>query len=39
MIVRQLDIGYGMEQGLSQAIEMSGDVLKDVKLFKEVQII
>ncbi|KAH0576224.1 Eukaryotic peptide chain release factor subunit 1 [Spironucleus salmonicida] len=38
-IIKQVDIGYGMEQGLSQAIEQAGDILKDVRLFKEVKII
>ena len=39
IIVKQVDIAYGMEQGLMQAIELSGDILKDIKLVKEVKLI
>ncbi|CAL5990726.1 Eukaryotic_peptide chain release factor subunit 1 [Hexamita inflata] len=39
IIIKHVDISYGMEQGVQQAIELSADVLKDVKLMKEVNII
>lgn len=38
-IIKQVDIAYGMETGLQQAIELCADVLNDVKLLKEVNII
>ena len=39
IILKQVDIAYGMEQGLQQAIEASTDILKDNKLLKEVKLI
>lgn len=34
-IVKTVDIAYGMEQGLQQAIELSADVLRDVRLLRD----
>lgn len=39
IILKQVDVNYGGEQGFNQAIELSGDTLKDVKLVQEVKVI
>lgn len=39
VVIKQIDINYGGEQGFSQAIDLSGDVLRDVRLMREVRLI
>lgn len=39
IILNIVDISYGGEQGLNQAIEISKDILKDVKLISEKKIV
>ena len=39
IIIKHVDISYGMESGFQQAIELSADVLNDVILLKETKII
>ena len=39
VVLKTLDISYGLETGLNQAIELSRTVLSNVKLIKEAQIL
>lgn len=39
VVCNVVDISYGMDQGLNQAIELSKGVLKDIKLVQEQQVI
>lgn len=39
IVMKQIDINYGGEQGFNQTIDMAGDVLKDVKLIQEVKLL